>query len=239
MEDRVVITPLRCRGTFVAVYDGHGGRWVADHVGENLHRHFDARLQSNGGDEEEAFNHAYETVDEELRIQRALTIGSTAVTAYFDPAARYITCANAGDSRLVVGTIHGIHGKRLTIDHRPSDEKERICDGGSFVCGGRVNGILAISRALGDHAMKSVVIPTPHTVTYPIQPDDRFVIVACDGLWDVVEDNEAVTYVAKIIVETKSIPRDIVAREAAKALVQLALDKGSTDNVSVVVVLLK
>lgn len=242
MEDKVVLAPLRCTGTFVGVYDGHGGRWVADHVGETLHKHFDMHLQENNGcDEEEAFRYAYHAVDEELRIQRALTIGSTSVTAYFDPAGRYIVCANAGDSRCVIGKTSGT-GKRLTVDHRPvlSEERNRINEGGSFVCGGRVNGILAISRALGDHAMKSVVIATPHTTTYPIdRTTDRFAVIACDGLWDVVEDNEAARFVNKVIEQTANISKDIVAKEAAKALVQLALEKGSTDNVSVAVVLLK
>lgn len=105
-----------------------------------------------------------------------------------------IICANAGDSRTVLGKA----GRALDMseDHKPENakESERIYRSGGFVEDGRVNGALALSRALGDFEYKSNAQLQPHeqaVSAFPevkIQPIDaktQFVILACDGIWDV------------------------------------------------------
>jgi len=137
--------------------------------------------------------------------------------------------ANAGDARIVLG--HQGKATRLTQDHRPDDPDEvaRIEKAGGFMFKGRVVGVLAITRSLGDHCMKSYVVGEPYCseTTIELQPKNpSFAICACDGLWDVFEDQEAVDFVLKYQYERERI---------AEHLVNEAIRKGSTDNISVVV----
>ena len=73
---------------------------------------------------------------------------------------------------------------RLTYDHKGSDKQEakRITDAGGFVMSGRVNGVLAVTRALGDSSMKEFVVGSPYTTETQLCDDDEFLILACDGV---------------------------------------------------------
>ncbi|KDE03456.1 protein phosphatase [Microbotryum lychnidis-dioicae p1A1 Lamole] len=143
-------------------------------------------------------------------------------------AKRTLYTANVGDARAVLSR----KGKavRLTYDHKGSDAKEakRITDAGGFVMNNRVNGVLAVTRSLGDSSMKEFVVGSPYTTETTLGPDDDFLIVACDGLWDVCQDQEAVD-----IIRGLSNPQ-----EASKALLDYALQNFSSDNLSVLVVAL-
>ena len=91
----------------------------------------------------------------------------------------------------------------------------------------RVAGGLAITRALGDHAYKTFgVSVTPYVVRHVLRPFDKFLIIASDGVWDTVTDQQAVT-LCKEGMDTK---------EMAEAIVRFALDKGSADNISCMVI---
>ncbi|VEU43784.1 unnamed protein product, partial [Pseudo-nitzschia multistriata] len=139
-----------------------------------------------------------------------------------------IYAANVGDARIVLG--HGKKAHRLTKDHRTDDPEEvrRIEDSGGFIFKGRVLGILAVTRSLGDHCMKEYVIAKPYTsensITVAPETDVSFIILACDGLWDVIKDQEAVDFVLDRIAEKELV---------AKYLVEEALKRGSTDNITV------
>jgi len=117
---------------------------------------------------------------------------------------------------------------RLTYDHKGSDKQEakRITDAGGFVMNNRVNGVLAVTRSLGDSSMKEFVVGSPYTTETELGEDDEFLIIACDGLWDVVEDQAAIDLVRNI---TDS-------QEASKKLLDHAMANFSTDNVTVLVV---
>lgn len=73
---------------------------------------------------------------------------------------------------------------RLTYDHKGSDPQEakRITDSGGFVMNNRVNGVLAVTRSLGDSAMKDFVVGSPYTTETTLGKEDSFLIVACDGV---------------------------------------------------------
>ena len=97
---------------------------------------------------------------------------------------------NAGDSRAVLG-IKG-RAKPLSYDHKPQNEaeKQRIQDAGGFVDFGRVNGNLALSRAIGDFDFKKgasltpekqIVTAFPDVIEHEISADDEFIVIACDG----------------------------------------------------------
>lgn len=116
-----------------------------------------------------------------------------------------IICANAGDSR----TVASVKGKAvdLSVDHKPDlpSEKSRITRAGGFVEESRVDGMLALSRALGDFEYKDKskisnpkeykVTAFPEIRTQKLSGDVDFVVLACDGIWDCMESQECVTYI--------------------------------------------
>ncbi|KAI0793210.1 phosphatase 2C-like domain-containing protein [Abortiporus biennis] len=139
---------------------------------------------------------------------------------------RVLYCANAGDARGVL--CRGGKAVRLTYDHKGSDKQEakRIMDAGGFVMSGRVNGVLAVTRSLGDSSMKEFVVGAPYTTETELTEEDEFLILACDGLWDVVDDQAAVKLVREIADPKK----------AAQELLDYAYRNYSTDNVTTLVV---
>ncbi|KAG8928136.1 Protein phosphatase 2C 1, partial [Tulasnella sp. 408] len=139
---------------------------------------------------------------------------------------RVLYTANAGDARAVLSRSG--RAVRLTYDHKGSDKKEvrRIQEAGGFVLNNRVNGVLAVTRSLGDTAMKEYVVGSPYTSTVEMNDADEFLIIACDGLWDVIEDQPAVELI-------RDCPS---AQVAAETLVRHALDNFSHDNITVLVV---
>ncbi|KAF8738074.1 hypothetical protein AX14_012048 [Amanita brunnescens Koide BX004] len=141
-------------------------------------------------------------------------------------ARRVLYVANAGDARGVL--CRDGQAVRLTYDHKGSDRQEakRIMDAGGFVMSGRVNGVLAVTRSLGDPSMKEFVVGAPYTTKTVLGEQDEFLVLACDGLWDVVSDQNAVELVQDV--------HD--AQKASEKLLQYALDHHTTDNVTVLVV---
>jgi len=96
---------------------------------------------------------------------------------------RVLYTANVGDARIVLS--RGGKALRLSYDHKGSDENEgkRIANAGGLILNNRVNGVLAVTRALGDAYMKDLVTGHPYTTETVIQPDvDEFIILACDGV---------------------------------------------------------
>ncbi|KAH9047866.1 protein serine/threonine phosphatase 2C [Lactarius hengduanensis] len=145
------------------------------------------------------------------------------------PLRRVLYVANAGDARGVL--CRGGRALRLTYDHKGTDKQEakRIMDSGGFVMSGRVNGVLAVTRSLGDSSMKEFVVGAPYTTETELTEDDEMLILACDGIWDVLDDQAACELVRAI-----SDPQ-----EAAAALVQEATHRYTNDNITVMVIRLK
>lgn len=140
---------------------------------------------------------------------------------------RVLYTANVGDARIVL--CRNGRALRLSYDHKGSDENEgrRVASAGGLILNNRVNGVLAVTRALGDAYMKDLVTGHPYTTETVIQADqDEFLILACDGLWDVCSDQEAVDLIRGV--------QD--PQEASKKLVDYALARFSTDNLSCMVV---
>lgn len=95
---------------------------------------------------------------------------------------RVLYVANAGDARGVL--CRKGRALRLTYDHKGTDKQEakRIMDSGGFVMSGRVNGVLAVTRSLGDASMKEFVVGAPYTTETELTEDDEVLILACDGV---------------------------------------------------------
>ena len=109
-----------------------------------------------------------------------------------------LTFANIGDTRCVLRkkskTI------RMTTDHKANnpEEKKRVVNSGGHIKNNRVNGSLAITRAFGDFFYKKFgVISLPEISVYTVEPDDRYLLIASDGLWDIFADQAATDLVDK------------------------------------------
>jgi len=120
----------------------------------------------------------------------------------------------------------------LSVDHKcdNQDEVKRIKGGGGIILDMRVGGILAVTRAFGDHMLtKSGLTATPHIVKYTLKPFDKFLVIASDGIWDELSDQDAINYCSD----------DMPTNKIAQMIVKTALQKGSKDNISVIVLKLK
>eukprot|EP01025_Chloroclados_australasicus_P042090 TRINITY_DN4483_c0_g1_i1.p2 TRINITY_DN4483_c0_g1~~TRINITY_DN4483_c0_g1_i1.p2 ORF type:complete len:262 (+),score=33.89 TRINITY_DN4483_c0_g1_i1:288-1073(+) len=137
--------------------------------------------------------------------------GCTAVVAVVHENKLYV--ANAGDSRCVL--CRGKETISLTKDHKPTnpEEEKRINAAGGFVTEGRVNGSLNLSRAIGDMnykqlkskpAEEQIVTANPDIEDIELCPEDRFMILACDGIWDILTNDEAVKMVDEKLLEGMS-----------------------------------
>lgn len=179
-------------------------------------------------------------------------------------------CANVGDSRCVLG--NQINTITLTEDHKPElpEEKERIVAAGGFVKFNRVNGELAMSRAIGDFRYKlnpelpvqeHQVIAVPDIAIHERTLEDEVAVLACDGVWDVLSNEEVVDFLCNIVFNPSATAGDdeneennhdhqkkrkgskvneegklASSDEAASDLVRLALEDGSMDNITAIVV---
>ncbi|XXG89974.1 hypothetical protein AAC387_Pa12g1848 [Persea americana] len=179
-----------------------------------------------------------EAAGDEVAVSTAKTVGSTAVVAVV--GIENVVVANCGDSRAVLS--RGGVAVPLSYDHKPDrpDEMERVEAAGGNVInwdGCRVLGVLATSRSIGDHYLKPYVISKPEVVVMERTHLDEFLILASDGLWDVVS-NEMACNVVRRCLAGRSLKRlsKGSAAEAAAMLAELAMGRGSKDNISVVVI---
>lgn len=180
------------------------------------------------------------------------TVGSTAVVAVI--CSSHVIVANCGDSRAVL--YRGKQAIPLSVDHKPDreDEYHRIESAGGKVIqwnGSRVFGVLAMSRSIGDRYLKPWIIPEPEVTVVPRAREDECLILASDGLWDVMSNEEVCDIARRRILlwhkknsgitfsAQKASGPDPAAEAAADYLSRLALQKGSKDNITVVVVDLK
>jgi len=217
---------------FFAIYDGHSGRAAAEYAKTHLHVNL-ARDPAFKTDLFGAIQNCYSKTDYLFNLmagREGMTSGTTAVTVLVRAKKMYI--ANVGDSEAVL--CQNGKARVVTFAHLPdkAGEKERIYkSGGTVVWYGtwRVNGLLSVSRSIGDNSLKDVCIPVPFISELERSPKDEFLILATDGLWDVVSYQEACDLV---IAQQKVIPR----KEISQFIVDEALRKKTGDNVAVLIV---
>ncbi|OAY85394.1 putative protein phosphatase 2C 9 [Ananas comosus] len=274
MEDAVSIRADFVRGgrfDFFGVFDGHGCSHVAmsckdrmhEVVGEEIERLREGAPSPTQGGWREAMERSFSRMDAgvqgpgqgsgsrnprcrcELQTRKCDAVGSTAVVAVVGPTR--IVVANCGDSRAVL-CRNGVPVP-LSSDHKPDrpDELQRIQAAGGRVIywdGARVLGVLAMSRAIGDSYLKPFVTSEPEvTVTERTEGDD-YLILASDGLWDVVSNEMACNVVRTCLRGRgggaangeRELGSDRACADAALLLTKLALARHSADNISVVVV---
>lgn len=232
MEDFHVAKFVQSQGHelgLFAIYDGHLGDSVPAYLQKHLFHNI-IKDEEFWTDTNRSILKAYERTDQAILshnpdLGRG---GSTAVTALLVNG-RKLWVANVGDSRAVLSKRG--QAIQMSIDHEPNTERDSIETKGGFVSNmpgdvARVNGQLAVSRAFGDKNLKTHLRSDPDIRTADIDSDTDFLILASDGLWKVMSNQEAVDIAKK----TKDPMR------AAKQLATEALDRDSKDDISCVVV---
>ncbi|KAJ6634164.1 hypothetical protein lerEdw1_014120, partial [Lerista edwardsae] len=173
--------------------------------------------------------------------------GSTATCVLVIDNTLYI--ANLGDSRAILCRYNEESQKHtalsLSKEHNPTqyDERMRIQKAGGNVREGRVLGVLEVSRSIGDGQYKRFgVISVPDVKRCQLTHNDRFILLACDGLFKVFSPEEAVNFIVSCL-EDKTLPSrdarlavDARYEAACNRLANKAVQRGSADNVTVVVV---
>lgn len=255
MEDGFVFVDCfggKKNSAYFAIYDGHGGRQCVDYVTQMLHDNLLQELLKVPNNVPDAFIRAFNTTDRNMQASGINVSGCTACCCLLqeEKSSRAIYTAHLGDARAVI--CRGGLAVRLTSmsDHKATDptEAKRVIEAGGTIFNERVNGMLAISRAFGDHQLKAPALPNdvvsnvPDITSTELTDQDMFVIVACDGLWDVVEDQESVNLVLEGIRELMALlpntgqdnltHRRSMAEVLARMLVEEALARGTSDNVT-------
>ncbi|KAI5122788.1 hypothetical protein M0805_000132 [Coniferiporia weirii] len=201
---------------FFAVYDGHGGGSVAKYSGENVHKRLVGEDAYQEQQWESALKKAFLDTDEDIRADSRFfrdPSGCTAVAALVTHDSR-VFVANAGDSRSVISVKGEV--KPLSFDHKPLNETEmtRIRKAGGYIEYGRVNGNLALSRAIGDFEFKKnvalapedqIITANPDVTEHQLTEEDEFLILACDGIWDCLSSQQVVDIVRLQISQRKEL----------------------------------
>ncbi|MGH0161405.1 UNVERIFIED_CONTAM: hypothetical protein FKN15_041261 [Acipenser sinensis] len=230
---------------FFAVYDGHAGSKVAQYCSHHLLEHIlKTGGVKQGGDPEtvkESIREGFLTIDSYMhRLTRYRgwdNSGSTAVAVMLSPG--HIYFINCGDSRAVLCRDGEVCF--YTEDHKPFNprERERIQNAGGTVTLQRVNGSLAVSRALGDFDFKEVewrppteqlVSPEPEVYEVARSPGDEFLVLACDGVWDIISNEGLCAFVTNRL----QVCSDL--KEVCSQIIDTCLYKGSQDNMSITLI---
>ncbi|XP_019258350.1 PREDICTED: probable protein phosphatase 2C 28 isoform X1 [Nicotiana attenuata] len=234
MEDYLVVENRKMDGHnlgLYAIFDGHSGREVAEYLQSHL---FDNILSEPDfwKNPVTAFKKAYRDTDSDI-LENVVGArgGSTAVTAILIDQ-KLLVMANVGDSRAIL--IQRGKVKQITVDHEPEKKEERdlVESKGGFVIKRpgnvpRVDGQLAMTRAFGDAKVKDHITVEPNVTIEKIDKDTDSIILASDGLWKVMSNEE----VAECI---RGIEH---CNKAAEELITESLMRGSPDDISCVVVM--
>ncbi|XP_024938916.1 protein phosphatase 1B isoform X2 [Cephus cinctus] len=227
--------------SYFAVFDGHAGALVSAHSSEHLLESIMQTEEFKAEDVIKGIHSGFLRLDDQMRDLPEMTTdksGSTAVCAFISP--RHIYIANCGDSRAVL--CQSGNPVFSTRDHKPvlPAEKERIQKAGGSVMIQRVNGSLAVSRALGDYEYKNVegrgpceqlVSPEPEIFVRDRDDEhDEFLVLACDGIWDVMNNKDLCDFIHSRLLLTDDL------EAVTNQVIDTCLYKGSRDNMSIVLV---
>lgn len=228
---------------FLAVFDGHGGKAVSKYLKENLPQFFVNKFTKDIYTKPETatkyFYKVYDLIQNKMKEDHPRAVqycGSTACVGInfkdVDDKNR-LWVLNVGDSRAIKCNKLNI-AEQLTQDHKPNSPEERVRIeqmGGKIEFDGsdwRIKD-LSLSRAFGDLECTPYVTHLPQIYRYKISSSDKFLIFACDGLWDVMTNQDAVDFVNELSMNKK------FKGNFAKELAESAYNRGSMDNITAII----
>lgn len=255
------LPPLVSHVAYFAVFDGHGGARASRFAAEHLHHTLGLKFPKGETENldklvKKCLLDTFRLTDEEFLKKAssqkpAWKDGTTATCMLAVNHMVYV--ANLGDSRAVLCRMErdkeSGNQKCVTLalskEHNPTiyEERMRIQRAGGTVRDGRVLGVLEVSRSIGDGQYKRCgVISTPDLRRCQLTPNDRFIVLACDGLFKVFSAEEAVKYVLGVLEDGTVERREGQTQEeshydaACQRLASEAVRRGCADNVTVILV---
>jgi len=239
-DDHTVKLSLAKEGhSFFGIFDGHSGAEAAHWCAQTLHKYIENLDVLN----QETIAAAMIKADKDF-LESGINVmnGTTAVFAItqIQEDGWKIVVANLGDSRCIIGNYSNDLARCMTTDHKPMDEGEskRVVEAGGFVAQKRVDGLLAVSRSIGDGTYKNIeglapekqkVIPIPD-VTETLLTEDNYIFICCDGIFETFNNEEAI----KFIYEKSKTETDICL--ILSDLLTAVLNRGSKDNMSAMII---
>jgi len=222
-----------------AVFDGHGGDSVSKRAGELLVKHClsqKKKLCEMSDPEFQDLILDFDALIKKTPQTEHAESGATSVISFVFPKKdedkmKYvIKVCNSGDSRAVCYDPTNPSTIKATIDHKPTDEAEtnRVIKAGGHISMDRVNGDLALSRALGDTRYKEApnigpkdqaITADPDVYTWEAKQGDTL-ILACDGIYDVLTNQQLYKYITKNAPKATSLGN----------LCEMAMDHCMCDN---------
>lgn len=225
---------------YYAIFDGHGtgdvSKFLKTHMKTVVKAHISQLDSITPQGVIEALYNSYQSVVESLPLDISRYAGSTAVVAI--KFGEHLWVANCGDSRAIMNFYHSPLG--ITNDHKPDrkDEYDRITGSGGKVFKNspedvpRVNGNLALSRAIGDFELYPHVTWKPEIYYTRILKGNDYLLLATDGVWDVFSNDDIVPFINKHLLTPGGI------KEIGNLIIQEARRRHSTDNIAVVLILI-
>lgn len=249
-QHNIILSPKNL--SFFSIYDGHGGKFVSKYLYETLYKYF-IKLSFNQINNTDRFKNyvksVYNAVQSKLITNHsrvAKFTGSTALVALIFNNLLYVI--NLGDCRAIACNIRN-RSVQLSVDHKPGnpDETRRIKNLGGFIAfdgmDWRVKD-LSVSRSFGDLDTNPFVTYIPEVYKYSLK-ELKYVVLGCDGLWDVLKNQEVVNFInvqLELIKQNKIIFTHQVNKQSknniAKLLAEYAYKRGSQDNISVTIIFL-
>jgi serine/threonine protein phosphatase PrpC len=235
----------------LAIFDGHGGPLVSKYLSEKLPPYFydksivSSKIKQNSDKYHRYIIKLFDFMQDKIRneVQESKIMGSTAIIAQIYKASykNRLQILNVGDCRAIICNKFNI-GNQLTKDHKPLqlEEYNRLTQMGGVITkfpndDPRIGG-LSVSRSFGDVDGKPYVSHRPEIFDYEISSTDKFLVIACDGLWDVFTNQEVTEYILNEMKnDYKYEAHKSTKNNIAFKLATDAINKGSTDNISVMI----
>lgn len=227
------------------IFDGHGGKEVSSFISKEFPKYMVHNSFKYPMSKKQVMMMC-DKIQEKLKTSKySYREGSTVlIAALFDiNEQKTINIINSGDCRAVICNNMNI-GVQLTKDHSPNSfsERNRIQSlGGNITCDEGTWRIknLSVSRSFGDFDTFPFITHRPEMYTY-VYTNELFLILACDGLWESLSNDDAVEFVLNncySIINKKYI-RNKIQTNIAKQLAEHSIDRGSGDNISVIIIFL-
>jgi len=243
--------------SFFGVFDGHGGKETSEWCKENFHKIIDQVLQKRNDPDplnEEAIIEAFITADKTYINNQPVVIlngddvaeyiGTTVCTVLLDRERGKLLVANLGDTRCIMRRDKW--AVQLSVDHKTTvkEEVERIERTGHRLERGRIDGIINVSRSIGDAAFKrdkgkdiseQPIIPIPTVNVISLEKGrDEYIVIGTDGIYDGLENGEIIDFI-----EEKRKEKSFNVKDLASDLIKKGLEIGCYDNITVIIVFLE
>jgi len=181
---------------------------------------------------------AYKQLDKEAaETQKSINCGCTAVTLV-NLNDTELWCANCGDSEGMIAFKNG-DLKMMTQNHKVEMEEKRLTHAGAVITNWdcpRINGALNVARSIGDHGLKKYVISDPYLKYFKINCQLDYILLASDGLWDVMDKDKAHTIITQKRHELHHLSEKDRVNSVAFHLIKESLRLGSMDNITCILI---